>query len=97
MGAPQTYRQRYIAVQADEALSKKDLEKTISQLNQKFSFSPSPKLIIYEEDLGEGLIKCGHLQIDRLKKGIKNQEKVEIEILGVSGTIKKTRKKFLSL
>ncbi len=96
MGAPQKYRQRYIAFKIGEKLSRGKLIKIISNLGQELELSPPPWLVLYNPEKKEGLIRCGHLQIHEFVEKMKELEKPDFEIEGVSGTIKKTRQKFLS-
>ncbi len=96
LGAPQAYRQRYVAFRVDESISKGDLINVISRIANEEDFSPSPWVIIFAPDVGEGIVRCGHLQLDGFKEKLLNFEEFDLEILGVSGTIKKTRQKFLS-
>lgn len=96
MGAPQKFRQRYIAFQADENLEKEKLIDTFVNIGREKNLSPQPWLILYNSNSGEGLVKCGHLQMDELIEEMKKNKKINFEILGVSGTIKKARKKFLT-
>lgn len=96
MGAPQKFRQRYVAFQVGKRLEKGSLIDIIVDIGQEKNLSPQPWLILYNQNSGEGLVKCGHFQLDDLKEGMKKNEKVNFEIQGVSGTIKKARKKFLT-
>ncbi len=96
MGAPQKYRQRYIAFEIDEGLSRGELINIISNLGQKLDFYPPPWLVSYESEKREGLVRAGHLQVDELKEELKKVKNPDFLIKGVSGTIKKARQKFLS-
>lgn len=96
MGAPQKYRQRYIAFEIEESFSRGDLINIISELGQELNYSPSPWLVLYDSEKGEGLMRCGHFQVDELKGELKKIKNPDFKIKGVSGTIKKAREKFLS-
>ncbi len=96
MGAPQKYRQRYIAFKIDESLSRGGLINIINDLSEELNYSPSPWLTLYDSEKREGLIRCNHQQVDELKEVLKKKKKPNFEIEGVSGTIKKARQKFLS-
>lgn len=95
MGAPQRFRQRYIAFRA-EGSSEEDLKENLFNLGQELDYPHPPKLVRFNPELHEGLILCCHLQVDRLKGELKDLEIADIEVLGVSGTIKKARQKFLT-
>lgn len=96
MGAPQKFRQRYIAFRAEDC-SEEDLKGVLFNLGRELDYSHSLKLVGFDSEVCEGLILCGHLQVDRLKKELEGLGEVNIEVLGVSGTIKKVRQKFLSV
>ncbi len=95
MGAPQKFRQRYIAFRGN-GCSEEELRETLFNLGRELDYSHPPRLVRFDSDTCEGLILCGHLQVGLLKERLKDLEKIEIDILGVSGTIKKARQKFLS-
>lgn len=96
MTAPPKFRQRYIAFETEKNSSKEELEKVIREAGQELGLSPLPWLILFDQETNEGLVKCDHLQVDKLKNELKKTDKFKIRILGVSGTIKKVRQKFLS-
>jgi RNase P/RNase MRP subunit POP5 len=63
---------------------------------------PKLRLVLYDVGSGRGLLRCGHLQIEALMDKLVRVdeimgEKVKLGILGVSGTIKAAKRKFLSL
>lgn len=95
MVAPQKYRQRYIAFKTENNLTKGDLKRIISNIGKELNLSPKPWLISYDRRTKQGLVKCGHRQVDKIKQKLSNK-KIEFKIIGVSGTIKKTKQKFLS-
>jgi len=57
------------------------------------------KLVFYEVDSKRGLLRCGHKQVDEVKAIITGKEignkKASFKVLGISGTIKAARRKFL--
>jgi len=57
------------------------------------------KLVFYEVDSKRGLLRCGHKQVDGVKAIITGKEigdkKASFKVLGISGTIKAARRKFL--
>ena len=59
------------------------------------------KLIFYDGESRRGLVRCGHTQLGELKTALSKIEeiggkKVSFNVLGVSGTIKAAKRKFLS-
>jgi ribonuclease P/MRP protein subunit POP5 len=99
-------RRRYIAFEVTGAkVSKGDIIKAINHLFSK-TYGSAPgqallKLISYEPNSRRGLLRCGHKHVDELKKAMMNVKKIHekrasFTILGVSGTIKKARRKFLT-
>jgi ribonuclease P/MRP protein subunit POP5 len=97
-------RRRYIAfeIQGDERVSEEELIRGINSAVKPMNLSRqnSVRLIFYDTDSRRGLLRCGHLQVEEVKKVLEGTKelggkKVKISILGVSGTIKKARKKFL--
>ena len=52
--------------------------------------------LMLEVEKAEGLIKCNNDQVDRLKSELDDQDSPIFTIMGVSGTIKTARQKFLS-
>ncbi len=95
MGAPQSFRQRYIAFRVPSSAPRGKLEEMVSVLGRKTDHFYDPWLVFYDEDLGEGLIKCEHEQLREIKRMMESMEELDIQMLGVSGTIKKARQKFL--
>ncbi len=97
MSAPQTYRQRYIVFEVRDEIkpSSEAMKGIVVKWKRDLTLSPSPWLIQYDRKEGYGILRCGHLQIGRLRERIKSDQGVQIQILGVSGTIKKARSKFL--
>ena len=96
MGAPQDFRQRYIAFKVGNKIRKKELEKEVSRWGQETNHFYDPWLVLYDEERGEGLLKCEQEQVGGLKREMKNSEDLNVRILGLSGTIKKARQKFLT-
>ncbi len=59
------------------------------------------KLVFYEASSQRGLLRCGHKQVDEVKAAMAEIKKIgekraSFAILGVSGTIKAARRKFLT-
>ncbi len=96
MSAPQDYRQRYIAFRIDQNVPKGGVINIISEIGYEKDFSPSPWLTVYDAEKAEGLIKCDNNQVDRLKSELDKLDSPGFTIMGISGTIKTARQKFLS-
>lgn len=103
MDAPQEVRSRYIAFKVEGEASMGELRKAISEFSREISQpNPRPQVVIYDGDAGCGLVKCSHLQVDELKRELKKiggtgNESFKVRLLGVSGTIKTAKRKFLPL
>lgn len=98
MSAPREFRQRYIAFEVERDMPEERLSEVLSELWEELDYSYYvPWLVTYDRESGEGLVKCGHLQVDEVKMEMEDVGEVNIRIRGVSGTIKKARMKFLSL
>lgn len=58
------------------------------------------KLVFYDARSQRGLLRCGHKQVNEVKTVLTGKEKicnkrVSFRVLGVSGTIKAAKRKFL--
>ena len=95
MGAPQEFRQRYIAFKVENDIQRAEMEGKVKDWGEMTDHFYDPWLVIFDEKTGEGLIKCEQGQLEGLERGIMDDGGLEIRILGLSGTIKKARKKFL--
>jgi len=97
-------RRRYIAFEliGSEA-GKGDIMRTISHslLTRDPAFDRRVlKLIFYDVSSRRGLLRCGHKQVGELKTAMTNIKKIgskkaSLVILGVSGTLKAAKRKFL--
>ncbi len=96
-------RHRYIAFELIGDSSKKDISWTINQVLHARELEVDKmmlKLVHYDIDSRRGLLRCGHKQTNEVKAAILSIKKVSgkeasLVILGVSGTIKAAKKKFL--
>jgi len=77
-------RDRYVVVRFNKANVKAILE----DLSKKFS-----RIKLVEETYTASIVRCGHLQLPLVKERL---SKLGVEILGVSGTIRKARRKFIT-
>jgi RNase P/RNase MRP subunit POP5 len=99
-------RRRYIAFEiSGTKMGKNDVIEVLkysfrlllnSELNRRLF-----KLVFYEASSQRGLLRCGHKQVDEVKTALTGKEKignkrVSFRILGVSGTIKAAKRKFLA-
>jgi len=97
-------RRRYIAFEITGAkMGRNDVAKALD-----LTFRGTPdlglnrallKLVFYEAGSQRGLLRCGHKQVDEVKAIITGrkigEKKASFNILGVSGTIKSAKRKFL--
>lgn len=98
-------RRRYIAFEVVGAkLSRNEVTRAIlNSLRGSSDFVDvgAVRLILYDAGSGRGLLRCGHKQVTQVKAAIEKLKrigsgKVSLAILGVSGTIRAAKRKFLS-
>ena len=102
-------KRRYIAFKltAKSSFSKNEiLEALIEALPKTNDQHPLDmeyiRVMEYDKETGLGIIRCHHKSVDILRPSFKkitqiSTDSVNAEVLGVSGTIKALRRKFLSL
>jgi len=98
-------RRRYIAFEITDA--KMSRNEAIKALNLSFRRLPDSelnrsllKLVFYDASSRRGLLRCGHKQVSEVKAVITGTEKIgnkkiNFKVLGVSGTIRAAKRKFL--
>lgn len=98
-------RRRYIAFEITDA--KMSRNNVIKALNHSFRRIPDSelnrallKLVFYNASSRRGLLRCSHKQVSEVKAVITGTEKISnkkihFKVLGVSGTIKAAKRKFL--
>lgn len=98
-------KRRYIAFEIAEAeVTQWEVMQAIEHLlrsNLKLDRSML-RLIMYNRRFHSGLLRCAHKQVAELKAALVGVQKIGVKrasfsILGVSGTIKTARRKFLAL
>ena len=99
-------RRRYIAFEVSGAgVSKSDLAKTFNFLSNRIrrpgAGDPMPRLALYDVSSLRGLLRCGHKQVDVLKSAMAGINRIggkraTLKVLGVSGTIRAAKRKFLA-
>lgn len=106
MGQPRA-RRRYIAFQAQSGMqyTKQDIfdavNKFVSVLREKHGITqPYFRLLEYDQQSGRGILMCTHAMIEPLRSSLNSidniaNEKAKVTVLGVSGTIKRLRLKYL--
>ena len=103
-----TFRRRYIAFRLTSTIAYSReaivgaLLKTVLSLNQKEYPSDIKyiRVISYDVETGLGIIRCNHRLVDVLRSSFEKMPATSIglvsaEVLGVSGTIKALKQKFL--
>lgn len=97
-------KRRYIAFGVSGAkFGKGEITRAITNLLrglQDFDTS-AMRMIFFEAGSGRGLLRCGHKQVAQVKAAILQLKRIggrgaSFSILGVSGTIKAAKRKFLS-
>lgn len=96
-------RRRYIAFEAVGRASVSDILQTINFLRASRPKTEQSmlKLVLYDTCSRRGLLRCGHKQVDEIKvsmseAGEVSTKMVSFRILGVSGTIRAAKRKFLA-
>jgi ribonuclease P/MRP protein subunit POP5 len=97
-------RRRYIAFELMGEASVTDVLQVINFLRTSGPEAEQPtlRLVLYDEGSRRGLLRCGHRHVDEIKASITNAGKtcakqVSFRVLGVSGTIRAAKRKFLAL
>mgnify|MGYP001475579944 CR=1 FL=1 len=88
-------KRRYVAF---EVINSKnlDIHETAYSLRQSLGFDrPQLSPIIFDDKTQKGLFICSHGLVDRLRTAI-IERGMPIKILGVSGTVRAVKRKFLS-
>jgi len=96
-------KRRYIAFEVlDAKLSRSEITRAIlSSLRGSSDFIDTGivRLILYNAGSGRGLLRCGHKQVGQVKAAMAELEvgkkKASLRVLGVSGTIRVAKRKFL--
>lgn len=98
-------RRRYIAFEnLGVKIGRNDIIKALNRSLHHLSGSgPNRallKLVYYDASSQRGLLRCGHKQVNEVKTAIEGRKKigdkgVSFRTLGVSGTIKAAKRKFL--
>jgi len=100
-------RRRYIAFKLSGAqiFSKMDLSTELTQKmlrvsNESKIGEGSIRVIRYDQLAGLGIIRCSHKSVDRVKLALKNLrmisgKPVKIDVIGVSGTIRVLKRKYV--
>ncbi len=96
-------RRRYVAFELTDEASKRDISWTINHVlhARKLEVDKTMlKLVLYDTDSRRGLLRCGHKQVNEVKAAMLSVKKIggkeaSFVILGVSGTIKAAKRKFL--
>lgn len=98
-------KRRYIAFGVSVAkFSKGEVTRAITnslRSLEDFGDTSDVRMIFFEVGSGRGLLRCGHKQVAQVKAAILKLKRVgdrnvTFSILGVSGTIRAAKRKFLS-
>ncbi len=97
-----TQRRRYIAFEVAANVNGASVSRAVNFLcaNQPKSDRALVKLVLYDENSRLGLLRCGHRQLDQIKTSMAGADvgakKPPFRVIGVSGTIKAAKRKFLA-
>lgn len=97
-------RRRYLAFEFRGRASRADVSRVINSLcalNPKIDRAML-KLVLYDVRSRRGLLRCGHRQVDEVKASVSGAKVigakgVSFKVLGVSGTMRAAKRKFLAL
>jgi RNase P/RNase MRP subunit POP5 len=95
-------KRRYIAFESMGEASAADIIQAINSLcADRPMLSQSVRLVLYDEGSKKGLLRCDHNRVGEIKALISGVEKagtetMSLKVLGVSGTIKAAKRKFLA-
>jgi len=97
-------RRRYIAFELIGEASKREISWAINHVlhARKMEVDKTMlKLVLYDTDSRRGLLRCGHKQVNEVKAAMLSIKKIggkeaSFVILGVSGTVKAAKRKFLA-
>lgn len=95
------FRWRYIAFKVKGKVAEWDLRRALAELSREVrAKGPRPRLVLFDVGSGKGLLRCGHMQVEALVDRLARIRevgggKVKLETLGVSGTIRAAKRKFL--
>jgi len=90
-------RKRYVAFMALGDSSRAEISRLVSEVKSKQNCQ-SVKFIGFDKTSGFGILLCGHLELPAVKSmlsQVKTGGKTELKILGVSGTIRAAKRKFV--
>jgi RNase P/RNase MRP subunit POP5 len=96
-------RRRYIAFELNCEANLMDVTQIVNLLraNSPRPQQPQLKLVLYDENKRRGMLRCGHQEVDGIKAALSDVREIggkngSFIILGVSGTVKAARRKFLA-
>jgi RNase P/RNase MRP subunit POP5 len=72
---------------------KADVLRVVGRLKRKFGDEPSIRLVEYDGE--SGVLRCGHLQLQRVKAELQAAREAGISVIGVSGTVRAAKRKFM--
>ena len=87
-------RKRYIVFESTGKKSVSDVQKSLIFLRREQVSKLGFRLVFYDERSQRGLVRCGHLDLEKVKEDMSRSG--NFRILGVSGTIKGAKRKFLA-
>ncbi len=87
-------RRRYIAFEVIGRQGKSEIYREIVGRCEVLGVEVKLRMVLYDIGSRRGLLLCNHRQVDKVKEVMSGAE--WIKVLGVSGTIKCAKRKFLS-
>lgn len=88
-------RRRYVVFKVNGELNADAVWRSVEKAVR--GVTPMPRLIFFDEFMKCGLLRCGHLQVGKIKEALGRLSVggATFTIIGVSGTIKACKRKFL--
>lgn len=87
-------RRRYVVFEATEDAEKADVFEAAVSLNRLLGVDRTQaRMILYDQVSHRGLFFCSHRRVDELKAAMGNLR--IFKVLGVSGTVRSAKQKFL--
>ncbi|MFH1821407.1 MAG: hypothetical protein ABH852_03060 [Methanobacteriota archaeon] len=90
------HRRRYMAFEAVSGADKQDVYRVAASMCKMIGVDRAEvRVITHDADSRKGLLRCSHDLVGELK-GVMAHGESPLKVLGVSGTIRAAKRKFLS-
>lgn len=90
------HRRRYVAYEAFSNADKSEIYRAAASMCKTLGIGRTEiRVVVYDTDSRRGLLRCSHDVVEGLKMAMARDES-DLRVLGVSGTIRAAKRKFLS-